>query len=134
MCAYSKNQEISILQKQPNSDTYQIVEIEDYKCMLPLSKNDEDLCPLGIAVNYNSHTPVKLEKLDMQPPSPLVFVLADNGLLVTYYAINLDSAGKSICVAAAKMPFKNLMGSSVVPNQPQQQQQKQPRKFCHLFI
>lgn len=108
LCAYSKNQEIALLEKQPNSDVYEFLEIEDYKCLVPLSKSDEDLCPLGMAVNFTSQSSVKLEKLDMQPPSPMVFLLSDNGVLTTYYAINLASAGKSICVPAAKMAFKNI--------------------------
>lgn len=90
------------------------MEIEDYKCLLPLSKNDEDLCPLGIAVSLNSQNQVKIEKMNItQPPSPMVILLTDNGLVVVYYALNLEAISKLICVPAAKLPFKNI--SSIQP-------------------
>lgn len=85
--------------------------------MLPLSKSDQDLCPLGIGVNFNCQNQVKLDKFDLQPPSPMVLILADNGLLVTFYAVNMDARNKSICVPPSKMQQKNFSQSVIQPPQ-----------------
>lgn len=90
------------------SKIYDVLEIEDYRCQVPLSNDSMDLCPLGMVVNFNCKSQVKLDKLDLQPPSPMVIILSDNGLLITYFVINLDSSNASICIPPSKMQFKSI--------------------------
>jgi len=71
-----------------------------------LTSKDEELYPVGMAVSYNILNEIEFENFGTQPASPLVLLLTDNGLLITFYAINLNSIKHSICYAPNKLAFK----------------------------
>jgi hypothetical protein len=62
--------------------------------------------PLGFALNTNSRRRVELGTFGEQPPSPLVLLLTDTGLLVTFYLINMQSKDRSVCVEARPMKYR----------------------------
>ena len=41
-----------------------------------------------------------------QPPSPLIFILTDTGLICTFFVINLESKNKSICYDSKSLTYK----------------------------
>lgn len=91
-----------------NIKTYQILEIEDFKCSLPLSKNDEEVFPTGIAVNFNCTKQINFDKFDTQPACPILLMMTNKGTLVTFFVINLESTNKSICYPPEKLQLKNI--------------------------
>jgi len=59
-----------------------------------------------MAISYNIRNEIEFGNFGTQPASPMVLLLTDNGLLVTFNAINLNAKKQSICYAANKMTFK----------------------------
>ena len=78
------------------------MDIDDFRLALPLNSKDEDAFPLGIALNYNTKSKIDFGNYDKQ--APLLFVLSDNGVLNSFFVINLQS-DKSINHEAKQMPF-----------------------------
>jgi hypothetical protein len=96
-----------------------VTEIEDYRCTLPLSGED-DIFPIGFGLSFNTKSTIDFGNFGKQPQSPLLFILTDTGLLVTFFAINLDYKNKSICYESKQMAYK-----------PQQAQNI--RNFCFIY-
>ena len=82
------------------------MEIENFRCTLPLNANDEEMFPLGFVVNYNTRKQIEFENFGNQPPSPLVLILTDTGILTTFFAINRQT-NQSICYESKALQFKN---------------------------
>lgn len=102
---------------------FELLDIEDFRCSLPLTKSDDEQFPLGFGVSLNTKTPIEFGTFGKQPASPLVLFLTNMGNLETYYMINLQSKDRSICVEAKQIKYKPA------PPQPatQQQQQQLPK-------
>jgi len=124
LCAHSKCPDVGLLQKQAN-DAYQVVEIEDYRCNIPLSSEDQDQFPIGFDTNFNCQNTIEFENYGDQPASPLTLILTDTGFLCGFYVINLDSKKKSICYAPKKLTYNpKAAAPSLIPTfQPQNKEQ-----------
>ena len=83
---------------------FNILDLENYRCSLPLNTNDEEMFPLGLIVSYNMRKQIEFET-QLQPPSPLVLILTDTGILGTFFAVNRQS-NQSICYDAKAIPFR----------------------------
>ncbi len=56
---------------------------EDYQITLPMTSNDQNTFPRGLAVSLNASMSLSYRE-DSDPPSPLVFVMNNEGLLKMY--------------------------------------------------
>ena len=82
-----------------------MLEIEDFRCSLPLNEQDDDVFPIGLGVNFNCANPIDFANHGKQPASPLVLILNDEGFLSTFFAVNLDAKNKSACKPASPMKY-----------------------------
>jgi len=82
-----------------------VLEIENYRCSLPLNSQDEELFPLGLSISYNIRNPIEFENFGTQQPSPLILVLTDCGYLASFFVINRQSKN-SICYEPKMMQLK----------------------------
>ena len=87
-----------------------MLEIDNYRCSLPLNSQDEEMFPLGLSVSYNIRNQIELESYGIQQPSPLILILTDCGHLATFFAINRQSKN-SICFEPKIMQFKSYTTS-----------------------
>lgn len=108
VCSYSKSPDVGLLIKKTGTEIYQVLEIEEFRCTLPLTNDNNDMFPVGFAINFNSRNTINFETYGEQQPCPLVLALADTGVLMTFYAINLESSNKSICKVPKKLQFKSI--------------------------
>ena len=100
---------------------YEVLDIENFRLAIPINDNDEEVFPLGLGISFNCKNQIDFENYGTQPASPLVLILTNEGLLVTFFAINFESKNRSLCQEA-----KLLKYVQPVPQQ-QQQQQNQPK-------
>lgn len=84
-----------------------MLDIEEYRCTLPLRNDNDDMFPVGFGISLNSKNSIDFGNYGKQAPSPLVLILTDSGQLATFFAINLKT-DKPICVEAKKLQFKNI--------------------------
>jgi hypothetical protein len=82
-----------------------VLEIEEFRCSLPLNDQDDDVFPIGFCVNFNCTNPIDFANHGKQPASPLVLILNDEGFLSTFFAVNLDARNKSACKPASPMKY-----------------------------
>jgi hypothetical protein len=72
---------------------------------IPVNENDEEAFAIGFDVSYNCKNQIAFDNYGTQPASPLVLILTNEGLLVTFFAINFDSKNKSICQESKPMRY-----------------------------
>ena len=77
-----------------------------------------------MSINFNCKKQIEFDNFGVQPPSPLVLILTNEGILVTFFAINLESKNKSLCQEVKPMRY-------VQPTMAPQQQQQQPQQQQH---
>ena len=90
---------------------FNVIEIEEYRCTLPLD-GETDVFPVGFGLSFNMKNKFDFGRLGDHPPSPLVFILTDSGLLVTFFAVNMDFKNKSICYEPKQLAFKPTQQNS----------------------
>ncbi|XP_044180329.1 nuclear pore complex protein Nup214-like isoform X4 [Acropora millepora] len=60
---------------------------EDARPSMPLTSNNDESFPMGLAINFNSTRPfVKGEQ--KLPPAPILMILSTDGVLVPFYVLN----------------------------------------------
>ena len=60
---------------------------EDARPAMPLTSNNDESFPMGLAINFNSTRPfVKGEQ--KLPPAPILMILSTDGVLVPFYVLN----------------------------------------------
>ena len=103
-----------------------MLDIENYRLAIPVSENDEEAFPIGFDVSYNCRNQISFDNYGTQPASPLVLILTNEGLLVSFFAINFDSKTKSICQEPKPMRF--------VQSAPQHQNQQHHQQKSNQIL
>lgn len=66
---------------------------EDARPAMPLTSNNDESFPMGLAINFNSTRPfVKGEQ--KLPPAPILMILSTDGVLVPFYVLNQTPSTK----------------------------------------
>ena len=69
---------------------------DEFRAELPLSADNDETRPIGIAVDTTSQTPIPWgDNNQTIPPMPVLFVLSSNGLLCPFHVINLLKGANS---------------------------------------
>ncbi|KAJ3266691.1 hypothetical protein HDU76_011907, partial [Blyttiomyces sp. JEL0837] len=65
---------------------------------MPLDENDTDTWPLGLVIDYTATAKVPPSKQDPQeyPPSPILLVLNNKGMLLSYHNINTTTVDTEV--------------------------------------
>lgn len=78
---------------------------EDARPSMPLTSNNDESYPMGLAINFNSTRPyVKGEQ--KLPPAPILMILSTDGVLVPFYVLNqTPNANHNIVKALEPLPL-----------------------------
>ena len=60
---------------------------EDARPSMPLTSNNDESFPMGLAINFNSTRPF-LKGEQKLPPAPILMILSTDGVLVPFYVLN----------------------------------------------
>lgn len=122
ICASFDSIEIAVLGDMPNWVQWDLK--EDGKALLP--GKDGAMHAVGMSVMYSAQRQIIISEIESYPPMPVMFVLTNNGLLVSFHMINAHSEASVLVSSPFPLTAKNIDNGLCSEQIPEKQTLIQP--------